>query len=239
MSRSAKRSDIDLRLKFKKDQIMERVRSFVTSPVKFIDENRYALWLLYLPVYLLYFALLQLREVPLDSVRIIEIPLDRMIPTIPAFFVPYGFWWLLFPGALLFFLFSGTRRDFLKLCFILFGGYTICMVVYTLWPNGLELRETLEGTDIFSMGVLWLRSIDPPRNVCPSMHVSSTVAIDIVVRQCSYIKTRYKNMETVVAVLICISTVFIKQHSIVDVALGFIMSVVLWGVWEKFFRNVE
>lgn len=218
---------------------MERIKRLMESPLDFIRENKYSLWLLYLPVYLAYFAALQLRSVPDEAVRIIEIPLDRMIPTVPAFFVPYGFWWLLFPGALFFFLFFGTKRDFLKLCFILFGGYTICMVVYTFWPNGLELRETLEGTDIFSMGVLWLRSIDPPRNVCPSMHVSSTVAIDIVVRQCTYIKTGYKNMETVIAVLICVSTVFIKQHSIVDVALGFLMSIMLWRAWEKFFRNVE
>ena len=218
---------------------MERIKRLMASPLDFIKENKYSLWLLYLPFYLAYFAMLQLRNVPEESVRIIEMPLDRMIPTVPAFFVPYGFWWLLFPGALFFFLFFGTKRDFLKLCFILFGGYTICMVVYTFWPNGLELRETLEGTDIFSMGVLWLRSIDPPRNVCPSMHVSSTVAIDIVVRQCTYIKTGYKNMETVIAVLICVSTVFIKQHSMVDVALGFLMSIMLWRAWEKFFRNVE
>ncbi|SFG06587.1 PAP2 superfamily protein [Oribacterium sp. WCC10] len=169
----------------------------------------------------------------MDDVRIIELPLDRMIPTVPAFFVPYGFWWILFPGALLYFLFWGTKKDFLKLCFILFGGYTICMVVYTLWPNGLDLRQDITTTDFFSKCVLWLRSIDPPRNVCPSMHVSSTVAIDIVVRECKYIKLKYKNMETVIAVLICISTLLIKQHSVVDVFLGWAMSVLLWLIWKK------
>ncbi len=113
------------------------------------------------------------------------------------------------------------------------------MVVYTIWPNGLELREPIETTDIFSKGVLWLRSIDPPRNVCPSMHVSSTVAIDIVVRECRYIRTKYKNLETVIAILICISTVFIKQHSVIDVALGFCMSILLWVIWKLIFANVE
>lgn len=215
---------------------MEKLRSFVKSPVKYIDRNRYALWLLYLPVYLAYFAVLQLRKIPVEAVHIIETPIDRMIPTIPAFFIPYGFWWVLFPGALLYFLFWGSRQDFLKLCFILFSGYTICMVVYTLVPNGLRLREPIESTDIFSRAVLWLRTIDPPRNVCPSMHVSSTVAIDIVVRECRYIKTGYKNAETVVAILICLSTMLIKQHSIIDVALGWGMSVVLWMIWS--YRNL-
>lgn len=218
---------------------MERVRSFVKSPVKYIDRNRYALWLLYLPCYLAYFAALQLRDIPSHAVHIIETPWDRMIPTLPVFFIPYAFWWLLFPGAILYFLFFGSKEDFLKLCFILFSGYTICMVVYTLVPNGLRLREPIEATDIFSRAVLWLRTIDPPRNVCPSMHVSSTVAIDIVVRECRYIKTRYKNAETIAAILICLSTMLIKQHSIIDVALGWGMSIILWLFWKFIFANVE
>ena len=208
------------------------IRDAMRDPVGYMSTHRYALWLLYLPAYLLYFGMLQLRAVPAEAVHIIETPLDRMIPTIPAFFVPYAIWWLLFPSALVFFLFYGTRRDFLKLCFILFGGYTICMVVYTVWPNGLALREPLTGSDLFSLGVQWLRSIDPPRNVCPSMHVSSTIAIDLVVRQCSYIRPRTKNLETIIAVLICVATLFIRQHSIIDVVLGFAMSWALYFVWK-------
>ncbi|SEA52452.1 PAP2 superfamily protein [Oribacterium sp. KHPX15] len=216
---------------------MEKIKTMYTNPKGFIKDNIYCLWLLYLPCYLLYFARLQLREVPASEVQIIELPIDRMIPTIPAFFIPYAMWWIIFPGALVFFLFWGTKNDFLKLCFILFGGYTICMIVYTIWPNGLALREPLESTDLFSTAVNWLRSIDPPRNVCPSMHVSSTIAIDLVVRECRYIKLRYKNIETIIAVLICLSTMFIKQHSVVDVVLGWAMSVLLWFIWKRFFEK--
>ena len=216
---------------------MEKIKSMHSNPKGFIKDNMYCLWLLYLPCYLFYFAHLQLREVPASAVRIIESPLDRMIPTIPAFFIPYAMWWIIFPGALVFFLFRGTKKDFLKLCFILFGGYTICMVVYTIWPNGLNLRDPIESADLFSAAVNWLRSIDPPRNVCPSMHVSSTIAIDLVVRECRYIKLRYKNIETIIAVLICLSTMFIKQHSVIDVILGWAMSVLLWFIWKRFFEK--
>ena len=209
------------------------IRDALRDPAAYIATHKYALWLLYLPAYLLYFGMLQLRNVPAEAVHLIETPLDRMIPTIPAFFVPYALWWLLFPGALVFFLFYGTKREFLKLCFILFGGYTICMVVYTVFPNGLDLREPLSGNDVFSQCVQWLRSIDPPRNVCPSMHVSSTIAIDIVVRQCSAIRLRTKNLETLLAVLICMATLFIRQHSIIDVVLGFGMSWILYFIWKK------
>ena len=120
---SAPAQDVDLQQKAADS--FAPIREVMRDPVGYISTHRYALWLLYLPAYLLYFGMLQLRAVPAEAVHIIETPLDRMIPTIPAFFVPYAIWWLLFPGALVFFLFYGTRRDFLKLCFILFGGYTI------------------------------------------------------------------------------------------------------------------
>ena len=64
------------------------------------------------------------------------------------------------------------------------------------------------------------------------MHVSSTIAINIVVRQCSYIRPRMKNLETIIAALICIATLFIRQHSIIDVVLGFSMSWALSFVWK-------
>ena len=216
---------------------MEKIKTMYSNPKEFLKENMHCLWLLYLPCYLFYFARLQQRTVPVSELYIIETHLDRMIPTIPAFFIPYALWWFIFPGAFAFFLFWGTRKDFLKLCFILFGGYTICLAAYTIWPNGLMLREPLESSDIFSMGINWLRTIDPPRNVCPSMHVSSTVAIDLVVRECRYIKLRYKNIETIIAVLICLSTMFIKQHSVIDVILGWAMSVLLWFIWKRFFEK--
>ncbi len=223
-------------LKKKSEDGLAPIRAALRDPAGFLRSHRYALWLLYLPAYLLYFAALQLRELPESAVHIVETPIDRLIPTIPVFFLPYALWWLLFPGALLYFLFYGTREEFLKLCFVLFGGYTICMAVYTIWPNGLELREPITGRDLFSQGILWLRSIDPPRNVCPSMHVSSTVAIDLSVRSCPSISRRIRRLEAVLAVLICLSTLFIRQHSITDVVLGAVMSLLLHAFWKQLRR---
>ena len=62
------------------------IREAMHDPLGYIGTHCYALWLLYLPVYLLYFGMLQMRVVPAETVHIIETPLDRMIPTIPAFF---------------------------------------------------------------------------------------------------------------------------------------------------------
>ncbi len=199
---------------------------------EFFKSHQYAMVLLYIPCYLLYFGILELF--PHENYHIIHCPLDALIPTIPVFFLPYALWWILFPGALVFFLFSGSKKEFLRLCFILFGGYTVCLIVYTVWSNGIEIRQPLPGHDFFSWCIRLLRSIDPPQNVCPSMHVSSTVAIDITVQDCQELSRSVKIGERIVALLIILATMFIKQHSVVDVALGILLSLVLDFIWRRY-----
>ncbi len=193
--------------------------------------HRYGLWLLYIPVYLLLFAFLELF--PAKEYHLIRCSLDQMIPTIPLFFFPYAFWWLLFPGALFCFLVWGRREDFLKLCFILFGGYTVCLIVYFIYPNGIDIRMPLTGSDICSAAIRLLRAGDPPQNVCPSMHVSSTMAILLTVLECNDLPAWCKWGIAIVSVLIILATVFIKQHSVVDVVLGIVLSFVLWLMWKE------
>lgn len=195
---------------------------------KWLHQRPYAWVLLYLPCYLSYFAWLQTRT---PEAVIIESSIDQMIPTVPLFFIPYALWWGLFPGALLYFLHK-DKADFLKLCFVLFGGYTVCLFVYTVAPNGLQLREPLAGSDLCTKGILWLRSIDPPYNVCPSMHVSSTVAIDLTTRSSRHVPRWGKWLISIIAFLIILSTMFIKQHSVIDVIWGFLVSVALYGLWQ-------
>jgi hypothetical protein len=211
---------------------VSEIESFKAKLREFLKSHRYALVLLYIPCYLLYFGILELF--PHENIHIIHCPLDALIPTIPAFFLPYAFWWILFPGALLYFLFFGSKKEFLRLCFILFGGYTVCLIVYTVWPNGIEIRQPLPGHDFFSWCIRLLRLIDPPQNVCPSMHVSSTVAIDITVQGSRKLSRPVKIGERIVAVLIILATVLIKQHSVVDVVLGIVLSLVLDFVWRGF-----
>ncbi len=202
----------------------ENLKSWLTS-------HRYALWLLYIPLYLVVFAFLELF--PVEEYHLIHCPWDQWIPTIPVFFIPYAFWWLLFPGALLYFLVLGTREDFLKLCFILFGGYTVCLIVYFVYPNGIDIRMPLTGRDVCSMAIRILRAGDPPQNVCPSMHVSSTMAILLTVLECRDISKCWKWGILVISVLIILATMFIKQHSVVDVVLGMALSLVLWILWKN------
>ena len=75
----------------------------------------------------------------------------------------------------------------------------------------------------------FLRSVDPPNNVCPSIHVSSTVAVHLTICHAASERNKkpIRTLSWIVTILICLSTMFIKQHSLVDVLCGWILSLIL------------
>ena len=98
------------------------------------------------------------------------------------------------------------------------------------FPNGLSLRQPLEDKNICCMIVNQLRSADTPANVCPSIHVSSTIGILFVLFHSEKLKN-YRKLKATMLVLgtfICISTVVIDQHSVVDAVCGMMLSAVLF-----------
>lgn len=201
-----------------------------------IREHPYALCLLYFIPYLIYFELLEAFAVPRF---IIHCPVDDWIPFHEGFVIPYFAWFPMLAVSLGYFLFH-SRKDFLDLCFIMFTGMTICLFIYTILPNGLQLRPVIEHDNLLASIAKMLYSIDTPTNVCPSIHVSSTVAIMMIVMR--YRKFHHaavvKGLTMVCGTAICLSTVVLKQHSVIDVVLGLALTLILYRVcmqtdWQK------
>ena len=181
-------------------------------------------------IYLIWFF--SLEFVTYDTVHILHSPLDDMIPFCEYFIVPYSTWFVALAAAPLVFLWQ-NREDFLRLCFVMYVGMTLSLITYLVWPTGLNLRQELPNDNIFCFLVSLVRGADTPYNVCPSIHVSSSVAIALVTLSARCLKGR-KNAGLIKAgvalwmLLICISTVFVKQHSVIDVYWGAGLSVALY-----------
>lgn len=182
--------------------------------------------------FLFYFAAFFALEQFSKPKYIIHSPLDDLIPFCEWFILPYAFWYLWMPGALVYFLFK-SKTDYLRLCFIMFGGMTICLALYLLAPTGLALRQPLPRENVLCQLVGVLRSVDPPTNVCPSIHISSTVAILLVALRSKLFQQRLwvKVFCVAITVLITLSTLFLQQHSVWDVLAGAGLSVGLAGVF--------
>lgn len=161
---------------------------------------------------------------------ILHSTIDDMIPFNEWFAIPYFLWFAVFPLSLLVFLLL-DKHDFLELSFVVFVGAGISFAVYVLLPNGLELRpEVLPRDNLMArlMQLIWL--IDSPNNVCPSLHVSISTAVALVTLRSRKLMGRKwaKLLVVLLMVLICISTMFVKQHSFWDVVAGVALSVILF-----------
>lgn len=116
---------------------------------------------------------------------------------------------------------------------------TIALIVYTVFPNGLNLRLTDIGrNNILVTIVQFLYASDTPTNVCPSIHVFATISAHLCLVKSKHMqklnsRKRIKKVSWVLTVLICLSTVFLKQHSVIDLICGAILSIGLYFVVFK------
>ena len=150
---------------------------------------------------------------------------DHRIPFIGLFVIPYLLWFLFIPFGLIY---TGihSKRDFYKLFLFLFGGMVTANLVFMAFPNAQNLRPAICSGDPFSRLVGFIYSVDTPTDVCPSVHVMGSLAVNAALQHSeAFSKKRYgKRISSVLTVLICLSTVFIKQHSVFDVICGIVVS---------------
>ena len=155
--------------------------------------------------------------------------LDDVIPFCKYAIVPYFAWFAWIPFTLFYLLRHGERSDFWRVCLCLFAGMTIALSCYVLLPTGLALRPyRVYGSDIFARLVRMLYAVDSSKNVCPSIHCQSSACMAMAFSHSKLAKERpaLKILAWVWAALICASTVFTKQHSIVDVVCGLVVAFV-------------
>ena len=188
------------------------------------------LWFqLYWVVYLIWFFWLDLTIT--DPKYIIHSRIDDWIPFNEWFIFPYGSWFFLLAGVTALLWWYDTA-SYDRLCLMMFSGMTFCLVLYMVLPNGLDIRPTAEaiGRDNIAMRIMqMLWSADASVNVCPSIHCQSSGCMALAFSRSKLAQDRpgLKVLAWGWALLICASTVFTKQHSIVDVVCG----LALVAVW--------
>ncbi|MCI8659185.1 MAG: phosphatase PAP2 family protein [Lachnospiraceae bacterium] len=175
-----------------------------------------ALW--YLVIFLAAFYITERLVTPK---YIISCPADDWIPFHEQFIVLYLMWFILLPASWLYTAVT-SKEDFQNLFLIMFGGMTISIVIYWLFPNGLKLRPEAVEPGICGNLVRMIHAVDTPGNVCPSIHVSSSTAVAVVAYRSRVLKKQVLIQWSVylLVVGISLSTMFLKQHSVIDVICG-------------------
>lgn len=180
------------------------------------EQFRHLKLLLFWPVFGILFFLME-RGGILHHYHLIHCALDDMIPFCEYFLIPYLFWFVFIVGMLLYTLLFDTE-SFKKFMYFIIITYSVTLVIYVFFPSAQHLRPAVFPRDnLFTQFLTYFYSFDTDTNVCPSIHVIGSLAVMFAAWHCKRFKSRgWKTAFTVAAILISISTVFIKQHSVLD-----------------------
>ena len=144
---------------------------------------------------------------------------DDYIPFNEYFIIPY-FLWFAYVAITIAYFFFVNKEDYYRLCIFLFTGMTLSLLICTLFPNGTDFRPVIDpNKNVFSKMVAMLYQADTCTNVFPSVHVYNSIGTHIAIMKSESLK-KYKAVRVlsfVLMVSICMATVFLKQHSIIDV----------------------
>lgn len=198
---------------------MRKVGSFC------LHYRRGGIILLYMIIYCILFSMLESRQV--YEYHVVHMPLDDMIPFCGAFIIPYMLWFPYILVTVLFILFAETKGEYYRLISNLMIGMSIFLVVSYVYPNMQELRPlVLDDASVFTPIVRWLYATDTPTNVLPSIHVFNSLACHMAIAHSMQLK-KYPVISVsslVLCITIILATMFLKQHSVIDVALGSAMA---------------
>ena len=185
------------------------------------NELKYALWL---PLYLLAFVLIE--HLPQPSYWATQLPLDDAIPFCEWFVLFYCAWYPLLVTVGIYLLLRDApafRRYMAFLAVTFFAS----VLIWLLIPNGQDLRpQVFPRENLPTTLVAALYRIDTNTNVFPSVHVVGSVGAALAVWDSPRLRAHplLRWGVPVLAALICISTLFIKQHSVLDVVSGLVLS---------------
>ena len=185
--------------------------------------------LIFAGILLAYIFYLISVHIPMER-HLIHVPLDDQIPFCELFVLPYIWWYGFISGPLIWF-FLKSRQDFLDLGIYLLAGMWFCSAFFLIYPTYIDFQpQTLPRENLFSFLVELLYRADEPANVFPSIHCFESTAICIAIWKSKlwggYRKPRIVGLAS--AIFICLSTMFIKQHSAADVAAGVLLPLILY-----------
>ena len=169
--------------------------------------------------WLVYFALYFLTEnlIPLERCHVIHCALDDMIPFCEGFAVVYVLWYVLVAGALAYTFFYDVPA-FRHLQIYLMITQAVAMLCYIIYPSIQNLRPAVfPRQNVLTWGLGLLYAFDTPTGVCPSLHVAYSMGIASVWCRRRESSAALKGFMILSAVVISLSTAFVKQHSVVDI----------------------
>lgn len=194
----------------------------------FFQKYKHSLVLLYGLIYMPWFLWLESRaNLPY---HVIHVSLDDKLPFIEYFIVPYLLWFLYVAAVFIYLFFQKNKKEFYQYCIFLFTGMTLFLIISTVYPNGHLLRpSSFERHNVFTFAVQILYQADTATNIFPSLHVFNSIAAHRAVANNAKLRENLliRGGSFLLMVSIILATMFLKQHSVLDVISGIMLGMLM------------
>ncbi len=102
-------------------------------------------------------------------------------------------------------------------------GHVLCCFAFVLFPTTMQRPELADST-LFNRLLILVYQTDSPDNLLPSIHCFSSWLCWIGTRKNPQIPMWYQFASLLIAIAICLSTLTVKQHVVVDVFAGILLA---------------
>ncbi len=155
------------------------------------------------------------------SLHILTGPLDARIPLSPPWVVIYC---LSFPYWVVskLWICAGERKQALRFSAAYILAMLLSCAVFLLWPGTME-RPEITGKGFFDWWLGLVYRFDSPTNLCPSLHVLATYMLSRGAGESRHMPKWYAVFGFVFTFLVCLSVLFVKQHALIDIPVGFLI----------------
>ncbi|MBI4162275.1 MAG: phosphatase PAP2 family protein [Candidatus Aenigmarchaeota archaeon] len=159
---------------------------------------------------------------------IIMTRLDSFVPFISYFVIPYALYPLVV--SLPFYLYWKDYKKYKTMALSVAAVLLISVMIYFASQTQVT-RAEVQPQNVFDDLVLFVYSLDNPVNALPSLHVSLPTLATLFI----FLRNRKLGFYiTPVTILIILSTIFIKQHAVLDVFAGLFLAFAVFRIRHVF-----
>lgn len=174
------------------------------------------LWLLIIPILNTFYGITNRAG---DHVFNLEIIIDQWIPFTPIFIIPYILWYPFITGILALLAFK-NRVTYFQTLIALCMGLIISYIFFALFQSTVQRPDIGDETGLIYRLVDVVYRTDQPYNCFPSIHVLTSY---LILRGARVFNKIIWTVTAFTSILIIISTVFVKQHVVVDIVGGILV----------------
>ncbi|MGM9971695.1 MAG: phosphatase PAP2 family protein [Anaeroplasmataceae bacterium] len=172
----------------------------------------------------------------------IGLSIDNKIPVIDVFVIFYYIYYF-FPILLIWLVSFKDKKKSYRMIISSFVVGTLCYIFFCFYQVQM-IRPEITSNSIFSKMILFIYKSDPyALNCCPSIHTIMGVYTAITLINVKGISWISKLIAIFMGLGIILSTLFIKQHYVIDVIAGLLVSLIIYFIvyiiQKKYYKDKE